>query len=157
MVKEFAEKRPAAAARYANASAAGFTLAALAYLSALWLTWPLLQAHVLPDNYHGLQAVVPLWGLAVLIGLLRSVYSLEAQCVPLFRQAFFASALAMATIFVGLAIAILVGTAASTVLAVAAGEGAALLALVMIIRRHVGRFGAPPTRDVAPGVRPSWR
>jgi O-antigen/teichoic acid export membrane protein len=155
MAREFAQKRPAAASRYANQSALGFVVASLGYLLVLWLAWPLLQAHVLPPDYHGLQAVVPLWGLSVLIGLLRSVYSLQAQCVPLFREAFFASALAMVTIFFGLVIAILFGTATSTVLAVAAGEGAAMIALVLIVRRHVGR--AEPKDIAVQGERPSWR
>jgi O-antigen/teichoic acid export membrane protein len=155
MAREFAEKRPAAASRYANFSALGFTVASLAYLLALWLAWPLLEAYVLPSDYHGLEAVVPLWGISVLIGLLRSVYSLEAQCVPLFREAFFASALAMVTIFVGLVIAVLFGTANSTILVVAAGEGAAMIVLILIIRRHVGHVERKDS--VMQGERPSWR
>jgi O-antigen/teichoic acid export membrane protein len=143
MVRAFAERRPDDAARYANLSAAGFAGMTAAYLVALWLAWPLLSEHVLPDEYRGLGLVVPLWGVTILIGLLRTVYSLEAQCVPLFREAFLASVIAMVTIFIGLTTAVLIGTAASTILVVGAGEGAAMVALIIIIRRHVGRRNRP--------------
>ena len=145
MARDFAERRPAAAMRYANLSALGFIGATLAYLVLLWLGWPYLSLHVLPADYLGIGAALPLWGLATLVGLLRTVYSLEAQCVPLFRQSFYASMIAMLTIFVGLAIAVLAGTATSTILVVAIGEGAALAALILIIRRHVDRVRPAPT------------
>lgn len=139
MAHMFAQQRIAAAVRYARLSAVGFALATLLYLAALWLAWPLLTEHVLPPAYHGLQAVVPLWGIATLVGLLRSIYSLEAQCVPIFREAFYASAVAMVTVFLGLVLAVAFGTANSTVLAVATGEGAALVVLLLILRRRFGR------------------
>ncbi|WP_027133115.1 lipopolysaccharide biosynthesis protein [Geminicoccus roseus] len=143
MAKHFANARPQAAARYANRSALGFLGATAAYLLVLWLAWPLLSAHVLPDDYKGLGEVIPLWGIAIIVGLLRTVYSLQAQCVPLFRESFFASMIAMVTIFLGLIVAVLAGSAASTVLVVAAGEGAATVALILIIRRHLARLKQP--------------
>ena len=152
MAREFAVGRPAAAARYANLSALGFVGATLIYLLALWLAWPTLALHVLPSGYHGLELVVPLWGVSVLIGLLRTVYSLEAQCVPLFREAFYASVMAMITIFVGLSIVVVIGTAASTILVVAVGEGVAMLALIVIVRRHVGRVTRPDVTALAGGL-----
>lgn len=150
MAHMFAQQRVSAAVRYAHLSAAGFALATLAYLIALWFCWPMLAAHVLPPAYHGLQAVVPLWGIATLFGLLRSIYSLEAQCVPIFREAFYASAVAMITVFVGLVVAVVFGTATSTVLAVAAGETAALVVLLVILRRRFGRPGDLPVPVTAP-------
>lgn len=155
MVKHFAQGRPAAARRYADRSALGFIGMTMVYLVLLWLAWPLLSRHVLPDNYQGLGYVVPLWGIAILIGLLRTVYSLQAQCIPLFREAFFASMVAMVTIFLGLSIAVLAGTAASTIVAVAIGEGASMLALILIIRHHVRRSDAPSIS--VQGNPSSWR
>ena len=152
MAKDFAAGRLAAAGRYANLSALCFVGATLIYLLVLWLAWPTLVLHVLPSDYHGLELVVPLWGVSILIGLLRTVYSLEAQCVPLFREAFYASMIAMITIFVGLSIVVVIGTAASTILVVALGEGTAMLALILIIRRHVGRVALPDTATVAGGL-----
>jgi O-antigen/teichoic acid export membrane protein len=143
MAKAFADNRPADAGSYANRSALRFAGMTAAYLVVLWLAWPLLSKYVLPSGYDGLGLVVPLWGATILIGLLRTVYSLEAQCVPLFREAFLASMIAMATILFGLTIAILIGTAASTILVIGAGEGAAMVALIIIIRRHVGRANRP--------------
>ncbi|WP_159714024.1 lipopolysaccharide biosynthesis protein [Geminicoccus flavidas] len=145
MARDFAEGRPAAAMRYANLSALGFIGATLVYLMLLWLGWPYLSVNILPAEYGGIGAALPLWGLATLVGLLRTVYSLEAQCVPLFRQSFYASMIAMLTIFVGLAVAVLVGTATSTILVIAIGEAAALVALILIIRRHVDRMRPAPT------------
>jgi O-antigen/teichoic acid export membrane protein len=146
----FAQQRVAAAVRYAHLSAVGFAVATLLYLIALWFCWPVLAAHVLPPAYHGLQAVVPLWGIATLFGLLRSIYSLEAQCVPIFREAFYASAVAMVTVFAGLVLAVVFGTATTTVLAVAAGETAALVVLLLILRRRFGRPTDLPIPATAP-------
>lgn len=150
MAHMFAQQRVAAAVRYAHLSALGFAVATLLYLIALWFCWPVLAAHALPPAYHGLQAVVPLWGIATLFGLLRSIYSLEAQCVPIFREAFYASAVAMVTVFAGLVLAVAFGTATTTVLAVAAGETAALVVLLLILRRRFGRPADRPVPTAAP-------
>lgn len=139
MVRYFAENHAAAAVRYADLSALGFTLATLCYVAILSLAWPFLSAHVVPRDYAGLGDAVPLWGVVTLLGLVRSVYSLQAQSVPLFRESFFASAAAMVVVGIGLILAVLWGTATSTVLALAAGELGALLVLLTFIRREVRR------------------
>lgn len=147
MARLFADKHVAAAVRYAHLSALAFTLTTFFYLAALWLAWPFLAAHVLPPAYRGLQAVVPLWGIATIFGVVRAIYSIEAQCVPIFREAFFASAVAMIVVSSGLGIAVLFGTANSTIAAIAAGESAALLVLLFVLRRRlVGFDGVYPGR-----------
>lgn len=144
----FAENRVAAAARYGHISALGFAVTTVCYLAVLWVAWPFLAAHVLPPDYRGLQAVVPLWGIATILGVVRAIYSIEAQCVPIFREAFFASAVAMTVVCLGLGVAVLYGTANSTVLAIAAGESAALVMLLCILhRRLAGRDGTGPTQQ----------
>ena len=149
MARLFAQLHDKAAVRYANLSAAGFVLATLLYLAILWLAWPYLTDHVLPPAYHGLLAVVPLWGIATIFGQLRSIFSLVAQCVPIFREAFFASAVGMVTVLAGLIVAVMFGTANSTVLAVAAGETAALIVLLLILRRRFGSGGRAPAAEAA--------
>ena len=149
MARLFAQLHDKAAVRYASLSAAGFVLATLLYLAILWLAWPYLTDHVLPPAYHGLLAVVPLWGIATIFGQLRSIFSLVAQCVPIFREAFFASAVGMVTVLMGLIAAVMFGTANSTVLAVAAGETAALIVLLLILRRRFGSGGRAPAAEAA--------
>lgn len=143
MARQFAEKHVAAATRYGHFSALGFAVTTLCYLVVLWLAWPLLATHVLPPAYRGLQAVVPVWGIVTIFGVLRAIYSIEAQCVPIFREAFFASAVSAIVVSIGLCIAVLFGSANSTVVAIAVGESAGLVMLLMILhKRLASRDGA---------------
>lgn len=149
MARLFAQDQAKAAARHADRGALALAAVMLLYLAALWLAWPLLRQHVIPAAYDGLQLAVAFWGIATLLGILRAVYSLEAQCVPMFREAFFASAVAMIVVLAGLALAVLAGSATSSILAVAAGEAASLMVLLVILHREVSRRPERSTPAVA--------